>query len=128
MFCGNNKQERKIRSRLIFLIFYNTVFNYFFHQTVYFAPVAHAVTVKVLSPVSVDDLILTISGDGRGTSDVGPVKPQPDPNGGFAFEHTMYMADVSGVFVKFSTLFCIFCHEISTRSFTGYWQEDSVKF
>ncbi|KAL0902013.1 hypothetical protein ABMA27_007142 [Loxostege sticticalis] len=62
-------------------------------STVYFAPVAHAVTVKVLSPVSVDDLILTISGDGRGTSDVGPVKPQPDPNGGFAFEHTMYMAD-----------------------------------
>ncbi|XP_028172449.1 nodal modulator 1 [Ostrinia furnacalis] len=57
-------------------------------STIYFAPVAHAVTVRVLSPVTVNDLTLTVGG-----TRTGPLTSRPHPDGGFIFEHTMYMAD-----------------------------------
>ncbi|CAG9796827.1 unnamed protein product [Diatraea saccharalis] len=62
-------------------------------MTVYFVAVAHEVTVRVLSPEAATDVTLLIGTEDHGAMPVGPLKPSPHPDGGFAYEHTMYMAD-----------------------------------
>ncbi|RVE54505.1 hypothetical protein evm_000990 [Chilo suppressalis] len=61
--------------------------------TVYFMAVAHEVTVRVLSPIAATDLKFIIDSEGHSATPVGPLKPKPHPDGGYVYEHTMYMAD-----------------------------------
>lgn len=64
-------------------------------QTVYLVATAHAVVIRVSSPVEVDDLVLHVVTDGAPPKDVGPLPALAQPGGGFMYEHTLYMADVS---------------------------------
>uniref|UniRef100_A0A2H1VYC3 SFRICE_011490 n=1 Tax=Spodoptera frugiperda TaxID=7108 RepID=A0A2H1VYC3_SPOFR len=61
--------------------------------TVYLVATAHAVVIRVSSPVEVDDLVLHVVTDGAPPKDVGPLPALAQPGGGFMYEHTLYMAD-----------------------------------
>lgn len=71
-----------------------------FLQTIHFVAVAHAATLRVTSPLSVDDLVLNIDTDESGEEQqVGPLTPQEQPTGGYSYEHTIYLAEVSTIYV-----------------------------
>ncbi|CAG4950717.1 unnamed protein product [Parnassius apollo] len=74
--------------------------------SVKFKAVAHAAVIRVISPDPVSDLTLHISTDAAGSKEVGPLTPVPDPNEGFVFEHTLYLADgeVAQVWARSSSL------------------------
>ncbi|XP_037298706.1 nodal modulator 3 isoform X3 [Manduca sexta] len=61
-------------------------------EPVQFVAVAHAQVIQVISPEPVTDLMVTIASD-TDTEDVGPLKSVPSPDGGYVFEHTMYLAE-----------------------------------
>lgn len=64
--------------------------------TIHFVAVAHAATLRVTSPLSVDDLVLNIDTDESGEEQqVGPLTPQEQPTGGYSYEHTIYLAEGS---------------------------------
>lgn len=57
-----------------------------------FVAIAHASTVKIISPESATDVVLKITTDGK-TEDV-PLKPTKQDDV-FVYEHTLYLAEVS---------------------------------
>ncbi|KAL4705532.1 hypothetical protein ACJJTC_005364, partial [Scirpophaga incertulas] len=62
-------------------------------QTVHLRAVAHEVTVQVVAPEPVDDLVLVVSAD-AGTQRIGPLDGVEDKTeGGYVYKHTTYMAD-----------------------------------
>ncbi|XP_072948047.1 BOS complex subunit NOMO3 [Epargyreus clarus] len=73
--------------------------------TVHFVAVSHASTIRVLSPDPVTDLMLEINSEGQGMKDVGPLVPLKQPQG-YAFEHTIYLAEgeISVVMASSSSL------------------------
>lgn len=62
-------------------------------QTVSFVAISHAVVIRVLSPDPVKDLVLMLN-EGQDDKKVGPLVPLEQPGGGYAYEHTLFMAEV----------------------------------
>ncbi|KAM3960853.1 LOW QUALITY PROTEIN: BOS complex subunit NOMO1 [Aphomia sociella] len=61
-------------------------------ETAQLVAVAHAAVVRVTAPIAATDLRLQLQRDGR-TEVVGPLAARPNPDGGYVYEYTLYLAD-----------------------------------